>query len=688
MKTMRAFAALCAIAVLGTAVPAQGQIPADLENHHADLRSVVNSGNVGRMRPAWRVDTRAHVSHMPLVQGERVFFADWGGVVYAVDFATGDVVWKKQVAQPKTQWPWRGFAGTGALGGGMLFEASVEGNVFALDPNTGETVWSTRITDDPEAGNLAKVMYHDGRLFIGLQSVEEVLDATKPEMPVNFQGRVMALDAKTGRKLWETPLVQPPHNGVAVWSSFALDPETNTLYTTTGNNYTGEATEYADALLAMDANTGRIRWAKKVTDHDLWTKARPYGPDYDFGAGPQLFEAGGRKLVGAGQKSGTFYVWDRTTGEPVWTTTVGYGQIGGGIHGEGSIGDGRIYLWGNNAFPYANPEQHPMDITAVDAATGKAFWTKPKAQPAVQISAGFLASDVYFVGSLDGMVRAYRASDGELLWRSGDHGPVASSLVVERGTLLWGAGVPKNFGGGGSSGLVAYRVDPEARALAPPPPVEQAKSGGCTKILCSPTVVLMPGAITANLFNPARVRTLPDGTVTELNTVTDFLFRIGVAMPTGIPRTTLWFDVQWTPFAKASQNLFTGYSFGKGEVDANLPTFVYGFLIDLITAEQTAGWLTLGFDPLLVANPAGQPDDKRDYTHKLVPEARLGLGVFNWLPKGNWLRSVKGYALLDYIATGLPQAGDEVPKGAQVFLDDASPWVLLTGLTIPIAPFP
>lgn len=77
-----------------------------------------------------------------------------------------------------------------------------------------------------------------------------------------------------------------------------------------------------------------------------------------------------RRLVGAGQKSGVYYVWDRGTGERIWTTTIGYGHVGDGIHGEPSIGEDRIIIWGNNAFPYKNPEQHPMDIKAVDPRTG------------------------------------------------------------------------------------------------------------------------------------------------------------------------------------------------------------------------------------------------------------------------------------------------------------------------------
>jgi polyvinyl alcohol dehydrogenase (cytochrome) len=96
---------LVGMLALGTASPLSGQIPSNLRNHHADLNAAVSSQNVGKMRLAWRVETKAEVSHTPLIQGDRVFFADWGGNVYAVDFTTGRTIWKKQIEEPKEEWP-------------------------------------------------------------------------------------------------------------------------------------------------------------------------------------------------------------------------------------------------------------------------------------------------------------------------------------------------------------------------------------------------------------------------------------------------------------------------------------------------------------------------------------------------------------------------------------------------------
>lgn len=432
-----------------------------LRNHHADTTLQITAENFGGMDVAWTINTDGPVSHRPLVVGDDVLFADWSGNAWSVDGETGEQNWKTKPAESvMTEWPWHGFTGTGAIGDGRYYIATVSGDAFALDAGTGETLWTASIAEDPHGGNVGDMLYWDGLLYIGLSSVEEPLSQMVDGFEVNFRGAVKALDGETGELVWELPLAVPPADGATVWSSFAIDRPSNTLFFTTSNNYT-VANEFSDAMVAVDKDSGEIRWFDQVTNNDVWTMAEPKGPDYAFGAGPQLFETEIRgetvRLVGAGQKSGVFYVWDRATGERIWTTTVGYGHVGGGIHGEASVGEDRIIIWGNNAFPYANPEQHPMDIKAVDPATGDYLWVVPKAQPAVQISAGFLAGDVYFVGSLDGMVRAYDAQTGDKLWTSEAHGPVASSLWFENGMLFWGTGVPERFGGATDGyGVVAY----------------------------------------------------------------------------------------------------------------------------------------------------------------------------------------------------------------------------------------
>tara|TARA_R110002012_G_scaffold278971_1_gene466846 strand:+ start:5412 stop:6671 length:1260 start_codon:yes stop_codon:yes gene_type:complete len=418
------------------------------------------------MGHSWHYPTEHPVSHAPLVKEGAVYFGDWGGTIYKVDAKKGSLIWKKNIENPMTEWSWYGFAGTGTLGDGKVFEASVEGNAFALDQNSGELLWQTEFTTDPEAGNLSVLLYHDGLVYIGVSSVEEMLDS--PSFTPDLQGKVIALDAKTGNKVWERFLVEPPQNGVPMWTSFALDTESNTLYFTTGNNYTGEeASKMSDAMVAVDSKTGDVKWFYQVTPHDLWTHHQKKGPDYDFSGGAQLFtaEIDGemRKLVGAGQKSGVYTVWDAITGDKVWESVIGYGGVKGGLHSEASIADGTVYVWSNNNYAHKPPTDTPLTVKALDAATGELKWVANESQPASLVT-GYLANDVYIVGSVEGTIQAYHAKDGKKIWSHKNPAPIISWLILDDDSLFLGGGIPKMFGEWAGSnkkghGLYAYSLN-------------------------------------------------------------------------------------------------------------------------------------------------------------------------------------------------------------------------------------
>lgn len=438
-----------------------------IRNQHADKEGrdeAIRTTNVSALAQAWQIAVDDLVSHTPLIEDGRLFFADWGGKVYAADPGTGAILWKTDVVEPQRVWPWHGFAGTGTFGEGLLFEASVEGEAIALEPGTGAVVWRSRFVTQDNAGNLSDLLFHDGLVYIGVQSVSEGLDAGYADFEPTFRGNVVALDGKTGATVWRTYLVEPPQNGAAVWSSFALDPELNALYFTTSNNYTGTPSQTSDAIISLDAKTGAIRWVQQTTPGDVWTPAMPIGADYGYGAGAQLFEATiegePRRLVASGQKSGYFHAFDRDSGEHVWSAFIGFGQIGGGIRGEAAISGERIYIWSNNSYIGVNPpSEHPISVRALDAATGLNLWFHDKAQPAGGTAAGFLMNDVYFVGSLEGTIHGYDASTGEILWRTQVPGAVASSINVFNDSLYVGIGVPRIFGGEPNSrGVIAFRL--------------------------------------------------------------------------------------------------------------------------------------------------------------------------------------------------------------------------------------
>ena len=104
----------------------------------------------------------------------------------------------------------------------------------------------------------------------------------------------------------------------------------------------------------------------------------------------------------------------------------------------------------------------------------------------------------------------------------------------------------------------------------------------------------------------------------------------------------------------------------------------------MLTEEQTAGWVSSHVDVVDQFSPAKQPGDASVYTHKLDFEWDTAFHIFNRLPETNWLHHVEAEVSLDYLATGLPRAGDRF--GDERFLDDASPWSLSFVVVMPFAP--
>ncbi|HXE53067.1 MAG TPA: PQQ-binding-like beta-propeller repeat protein, partial [Tepidisphaeraceae bacterium] len=276
------------------------------------------------------------------------------------------------------------------------------------------------------------------------------------------RGGVVCLDAKTGNPIWRKFLVEKPDNGAPVRGGFAYDGQSNTLYFTTGNNYAGEPTELAASIVAMNAGNGEVLWHfKPVRDRDAELRHEREGRErgetrsdfrgYDFVAAPNLFEAGGRRFVGAGSLDGRYYAIDRDNGQLAWSRQIGDDGSAGGIRECASFRDGRIYVWSNNNFDdtkSSDPASRPLTVACLDAGTGRIVWQKPNSQPAGGWSDGMLANDLYFVGSLDGTLQAYRASDGQVMWTGRvPDASVASSINVAGNALFVGAGLPKTFDG-------------------------------------------------------------------------------------------------------------------------------------------------------------------------------------------------------------------------------------------------
>jgi len=201
--------------------------------------------------------------------------------------------------------------------------------------------------------------------------------------------------------------------------------------------------------------------------------------------------------------------------------------------------------------------------------------------------------------------------------------------------------------------------------LAVLPSSASAQSEPRCVFLCAPEFKVEPTWTVENLIGAPRIEI--DGEVERESRATIFEMIFAVDVPTSIPRIAMTFEAAFSPF--------------RDDNGVDLETELNFYLFD---PDQTKGWVSSHVDIVDQFSPAERPGATRSYTHKLNLEWDTAFHVFNRLPEGRWLRNVEAEISLDYLATGLPKAGDVI--GEDRFIDRASPWSLSFVMIIPLAP--
>ena len=208
------------------------------------------------------------------------------------------------------------------------------------------------------------------------------------------------------------------------------------------------------------------------------------------------------------------------------------------------------------------------------------------------------------------------------------------------------------------------------------------------RFVCAPTIEVAPTATINNLLFAPRVADLPNGVPQRITRDVEFELVVSADIPTRLPRLGFTLEVHWTPLSSAAANPFTGRTaaeLGTSGVRDNHVELESEINVALIKEDRTGGWLDVHFDIVDNFSPAERPADRSVYTHKLDFELDTSVSLFNWLPPRNWLRKIDVEASLDYMATGLPKAGDEV--AGTTYLDDASGWSVSVTVVLPVAPW-
>jgi len=426
----------------------------------------INTENVKRLLPAWvfQAGTTGLIAGAstysfeatPIVVDGVMFLSGWDGWVWALDAKTGVEIWRYKHAVPFDVSLCCGNVNRGvAVAQGKVFFVAANARVLALDATTGKRVWD-RTYGDVRAGESATVapLVVKNMVIVGSSGGE-----------FGVRGHLDAFDLETGDQVWRCYTVPKPgepgsetwpadgeawaRGGANCWVTGTFDPETNLLYVGTGNpapDFDGEVREgdnlYTDSIIAVDVDSGQIRWHYQCTPHDLW--------DYDSIAECILFEQDGRKLLGHFDKNGYFFVVDRTNGELVQITPFVDRIDWGAITRDGQV------------TPRKYPDKEGDPVHFYPGPAGAKEWTHASYSPktglfyvpvqdtgatATRRRREFKESIPYWgagvqvdIEDMAGSISAFDAN-GEEKWRWRNELPMCASTLATGGDLVF-AGEP------------------------------------------------------------------------------------------------------------------------------------------------------------------------------------------------------------------------------------------------------
>jgi len=296
----------------------------------------INTGNIKNLAPAWIFQTGDYVENLqstPLVVDGIMYLITPRARVFSLDAATGRLIWQYKYPTPRPGVPGsegnfvqnRGLA----VSDGKVFFGTIDNNLVALDQKTGREVWKVAVDDPRQCGcniGAAPLVVKD-KVIVGGNGGDDA-----------HRGYLTAFYMKTGRLAWRWYVVPGPgekghetwkgdswkYGGGAPWLTGSFDPELNLVYWGTGNAgsdfYDGarvvgdkskDVNLYTASVVALDADTGKLRWHYQEIPDDVWD----FDSSYEVVLMDRVMRGRPRKILVHMNKSGLTFVLDRVTGE-------------------------------------------------------------------------------------------------------------------------------------------------------------------------------------------------------------------------------------------------------------------------------------------------------------------------------------------------------------------------------------
>ncbi len=442
----------------------------------------INRANISELRPVWAFETGipdGGLQAAPLVVDGVMYVSSAWNHVFALDAATGEMLWRYDYPEPEaipgTYGTWnRGVA----VAYGLVYMGTLDNHVVALDRETGEEVWRVEVENAAQCGcniTAAPLVVKD-LVITGVTGGDSA-----------HRGYLNAYDAMTGRHRWRFWTIPAPgepghdswegdswrYGGGSTWITGTYDAELDLLYWAVGNpaaDFYGEDREgdnlYTDSIVALDPDTGHLQWHYQQIPHDVWD----YDSAYEIVLLDLEVDGEVRKTLLNPSKSGYVWLLDRGSGEflgawplvensnwidgigpsgellgrnepPVGERTFICPAIGGGRswnHGAYSPATGWFYSTGlewcqtvtvrleepREGMPFFGGEfemEHPRSgpahshLSAYDPVTGERKWRYEHKYPLLASQLA-TAGGLVFTGDATGRFFALDADTGRELW--------------------------------------------------------------------------------------------------------------------------------------------------------------------------------------------------------------------------------------------------------------------------------
>lgn len=459
--------------------------------HRYSSLGEINESNVARLRPLWIYQTNSlqKFETTPLVVDGIMYISEPPSNVTALDTRTGRPLWRYRRTLPDDLRVCCGQVNRGvAVLGDTIYVGTVDAYLVALHARSGAVLWEKKVADYTAGYSVtvAPLAVKD-KIVLGMAGGE-----------YGVRGFLDAYDAKTGKLSWRFWTIPGPGEkgnetwkgdswktgAAATWVTGAYDPETNLVYWGTGNpgpDWNGDVRQgdnlYSDSLIALDADSGTLKWHFQFTPHDVH--------DWDATEVPVLVdgEVRGqkRKLVLFPNRNAFYYVLDRVTGEfllgkpfakqtwakglddngrpirvpntaPTLKGTTVWPSVGGatnwfspsyspqtGLLYVSTRESGGIYFIGDAEYKVGEQfngggfrnipgEETWGAVRALEPVTGNLKWEyKLVSQPFSGLMS--TAGNLVFGGTNEGQVFALQASTGKPLWRFQAGGAARSNPI-------------------------------------------------------------------------------------------------------------------------------------------------------------------------------------------------------------------------------------------------------------------